>query len=780
MSASSSTPSKTPNKTSPKAAPTTPSAAQQTGPFGEMAAALLAAVIASGLVALLEWRRVSPEVNASQATWSGIASAFGLVVPFALLLALVVAVFCRVVRVPLGAGFSSLRDLDEAPSMRGTRVAALALTSLPTLLVWLVLSAAVFVRALSGSLDVALGSLIVSLALCAALALSRSLAVALTPRLPASIKPSRWIVLALLGGLLAIVLLVVAGEPSGAGGTKALFGVMKRDELDLSGPWELLLLAACAYQGPRYLRRVPPIASALAVILALLVTWGAGSWLEEPSLALAVERRAPLGNWSLKLLRVASDRDHDGFASRYGGGDCDDRDARVNPDADDQPGNGIDEDCSGADEPVEASDVSAPVAATSAPSASGSGATPASAGSVGATPGVPNGVPTSGMKLPANLNVVFISIDTVRHDIGFVGYPRKITPNIDAFAARSTYFDHAYSLASYTSKSIGPLFVGRYGSETHHGELHFSVYPPIDKMLQERLSPQGIQTLSIQAHWYFKPNTGLGRGFDILDMSAAPAEKQGEGDRTVSSEHLSDAAIRHLNELSGNNGRFFMWVHYLDPHAEYVAHEGFDFGSDPRALYDGEVAFSDHHVGRVLDAIAKSPFADRTAIIVTSDHGETFGEHGMTRHGFELWDVLVRVPLAIYIPGVAPHIVSQRRSAIDLNPTILELFGVPLPAAGGDDFLSGTSLLPDVMLPEGYVPGPRPIFIDMPGGPFVPERQAFIENDLKLITSRLRPMGLYDLAHDPDENENLMKDTARTGAALERMKAFRRKLHRAD
>jgi arylsulfatase A-like enzyme len=207
--------------------------------------------------------------------------------------------------------------------------------------------------------------------------------------------------------------------------------------------------------------------------------------------------------------------------------------------------------------------------------------------------------------------------------------------------------------------------------------------------------------------------------------------------------------------------------------------EGFDFGDDARALYDGEVAFTDHHVGRVIDAIAKSSFARRTAIIVTSDHGEAFDEHGMNRHGFEIWDVLVHVPLLIYVPGVDPHRVEVRRSLIDLVPTLLELYGIDPPGRGKDDFLSGVSLLNDVTLPEGHTPAVRPVFIDMPGGPFVPERQGFINAEgRKIVTSKLRPMGIFDLEKDPGEQNNLVRDVELAKTALEEMKQFRRQLQR--
>src|ERR1019366_5076994 len=89
------------------------------------------------------------------------------------------------------------------------------------------------------------------------------------------------------------------------------------------------------------------------------------------------------------------------------------------------------------------------------------------------------------------------------------------------------------------------------------------------------------------------------------------------------------------------------------------------------------VQFTDQYVGKLLDFIAARSWASRTVIIVTADHGEEFGEHGMTRHGFEVWETLVHVPLMVVAPGAKPHHVEPMRSGIDLAPTLLELFGLP-------------------------------------------------------------------------------------------------------
>jgi arylsulfatase A-like enzyme len=543
---------------------------------------------------------------------------------------------------------------------------------------------------------------------------------------------------------LGVLALTFIGTTSGRGGVLALFGVFRREELDLVPVLHLALLASVGVGAAIV---IPRFGSTVGIALLVFSLFGLAAGVRGASRAefrelLTVERERGLSAWGLSAMRRITDRDGDGFSAQFGGGDCNDERKEIYPGARDYPENGVDEDCSGADaKPPKV------VEETTKSEAE------------------------ANHRLPEQANFLLLTVDTLRWDLGYAraeGAP-KLSPHLDEFSRRSTVFRNAVALASYTSKSLAPMMLGRYASETHRSFEHFDRFGKEVPFVQEILRAEGIKTISVQGYWYFFfKSYGFERGWDILDTKAAPKHVVIDGDKSSNGHLLAERTIEQLGALAASKERFFLWTHWVDPHAEYVPHEEFDFGSSSRQRYDGEVAFVDAQIGRVLAALEENGLATNTIVMVTSDHGEAFAEHGMIRHGFEVWEELVRVPLLLHIPGVPAREVTQRRSLIDVTATILTSFGLK-PPRSSEKFVRGTSLTEDALTSSDSKLETRPVLVDMPEGPHNRERRAFYSGDLKLITSGGQVLGLYDLSKDPAEKEDLSEDKEKVAPILKEM-----------
>ncbi|HSO32248.1 MAG TPA: sulfatase [Labilithrix sp.] len=351
----------------------------------------------------------------------------------------------------------------------------------------------------------------------------------------------------------------------------------------------------------------------------------------------------------------------------------------------------------------------------------------------------------------ADLDVIVLSIDSLRADMPWAGYPRPIAPRLTELEKRSVSYTHAYSVSSYTSMSLGGLLGGRLPSEMKRNGFFFGAYAKENLMFPELLKAKGVRTVSAHAHGYFN-SAGFEQGFDVWQIVPGIIFKN-ETDPNVTSPQHEAIAEKILGDAALESTRFFAWFHFLDPHDQYISHEkdGIPaYGKTLRDRYDAEVTFTDQWIGKLLDFIQARPWAKRAVIIVTADHGEAFGEHNQYNHGFEVWENLVRVPMFFVVPGADPRRIDASRSAIDLAPTILELLGAP-----PEPTFEGKSLVPELF---GAPAEPRDVIVDLPMTSDNDKRRALVHDRLKIVAyGKDELLRLFDLEADPDEKSPITR-----------------------
>jgi arylsulfatase A-like enzyme/tetratricopeptide (TPR) repeat protein len=280
--------------------------------------------------------------------------------------------------------------------------------------------------------------------------------------------------------------------------------------------------------------------------------------------------------------------------------------------------------------------------------------------------------------------IVLVTIDTLRADhVGCYGADGAETPHLDAMAAEGTRFETAISPAPITLPSHATLLTGR--DPPQHGVRNNGFFELAEDVptLAEHLRGHGFGTAAFVSAFVLDSRFGLARGFDVYDdwlralsAGAGPsAVPHRRGDLTV------DAALAWLAEAPA---RFFLWVHLYDPHAPYEPPAPYDQRFTGR-LYDGEIAFADAQLGRLRSELAKRWPAGGTLWWVTSDHGESLGEHGEPTHACSVYEATQHVPLLASGPGMPRGRVQGGVVALaDVAATLLELSDQPpLPGAGG-------------------------------------------------------------------------------------------------
>jgi arylsulfatase A-like enzyme len=346
-----------------------------------------------------------------------------------------------------------------------------------------------------------------------------------------------------------------------------------------------------------------------------------------------------------------------------------------------------------------------------------------------------------------------LSVDCLRADMPWNGYDRPIAPNLTKLAESSTVYTNAYATSSYTAQSVAAILSGRLASTLYRSGVFFTSYPKANLFFPEVLAEKQIRSIGWFSHLYFGRGKGLEQGFDVWELVPG-ITFNAQTDEHVTSDKMLELGLKILKDPKNTGGPFFAWAHFGDPHDQYIKHpESPDFGNKTRDKYDSEVWYTDYHIGKILDWAKTQPFWEHTAVIITGDHGESFGEHGQYRHAFEIWENLVRVPLMFRVPGAKAQRIAERRSHLDLAPTIMELLGLPpLPQ------FAGRSLVQEMLGAEPAA-NREPIVLELTEDSNNPQRRAIISGNYKLtVRGRGAAFFLYDLVNDPGETKSVAKD----------------------
>ncbi len=402
-------------------------------------------------------------------------------------------------------------------------------------------------------------------------------------------------------------------------------------------------------------------------------------------------------------------------------------------------------------------------------------------------------------------NVILLMVDTLRADrLGAYGHRAARTPHIDGLSADGVRFAHTYAQASWTRPSVATILTGLYPSS--HGAIHKAdILPDRVETLAELLSAAGYYTVGFPNNVNVSPGFNFGQGFaeyrylapDLFfwaDEAAARltlynglrlvrerflARRVDVRNYYQPAETVTDTILGWLDTPTAKDRPFFVFGHYMDPHDPYFAHpydgEGYARVANPNPpaavaerysrLYDGEIAYLDTHIGRLVAGLKERGLYDQTLIVVTADHGEEFHEHGGWWHGTTLYDEQIFVPLVMKPPagGARGRVVEELATSLDIAPTVLGAAGAAIPPV-----MQGHAL----PLGDGPAPARTSVFAeeDLEGNVL----QAVRTPTSKLITANpgnprgLQPEELYDLARDPGEQRSLV---ARDPVLLEEMRA---------
>src|SRR5438270_1499409 len=353
-------------------------------------------------------------------------------------------------------------------------------------------------------------------------------------------------------------------------------------------------------------------------------------------------------------------------------------------------------------------------------------------------------------------NVIVITIDTLRADhLGCYGYKQIKTPNIDALAADGVRFEHAYTPVPVTLPAHTAIFTGTYPMLSGMHDFSANRLSPEQPTLASILKEHGYTNGAVIGSAVLDRRFGLDHGFDFyydhFDFSRLQESNLDEMERPGNV--VADAALDWL--ANNYQKKFFLWMHLYDPHYPYRPPAPYNeqYASN---LYDGEIAFADAQVGRLIHFLKEKNLYQNAVIILAGDHGESLGEHGEKTHGFFIYNATLHVPLIIRLPGPPKRItripapIFASVSLADIVPTVLHVLNLDVPAQ-----VQGQNLLP--LLSGAKALEPRSLYSET----FLP-RLHFNWSELRGVETAnyhfidAPKPELYDLSKDPGETQNLM------------------------
>ena len=357
--------------------------------------------------------------------------------------------------------------------------------------------------------------------------------------------------------------------------------------------------------------------------------------------------------------------------------------------------------------------------------------------------------------------MLLVTLDTTRADrIGAYGYTLAETPVLDRLAREGVRFADATSQSPLTAPAHAALLTGQYPGRLGIRNNASSPIPESAVTLAESLRGNGYRTGAFIGAFVVDRAYGFAQGFDVFDAAFASFRHEIKGQVQRPAKEVVDPALAFIAAAPAN-APFFAWVHLYDPHTPYDPPPPYNakFAKRP---YDGEIAYADAQLGRLVSALRASGVLDRTIVAVIADHGEALGDHGEEDHGIFLYEAVTRVPWIMRLPAGerAGSVVAEQVRSVDLTPTILDLAG-----AGSSARVDGESVA--ALIRGGARRDPPPSYTESwyPQLHFGWSRlRALRVGEWKYIAAP-KPE-LYDLRSDRAERRNVIGERGNVAARM--------------